>query len=249
MEDFTTSRGHMAWLCAMALAFSGCFFGGKKGEVVTPEGAAEPDKILYEKGLHDVAKGRYDVGCLVFQTLLNTYPDSEYQERAALAIADTCFKQGGTSGMHLPLEKSYRDATRARAAEEEFKAFMVEHSDSPLLGEARQQLGEVQEILAQRDLRAAKHDLLRGNLKGAFRRAEIVIENYPDFSGQDEAIYLLGQVREQQQNITAAGYYYRLVVKRYPLGEYESKARKRLEKLGLPIPNVDSRALPGAKDD
>ena len=239
----------MAWLGVVVLTFSGCFFGGKKGEVITPDGAAEPDKILYEKGLHDVAKGRYDVGCLVFQTLLNTYPDSEYQERAKLAIADSCFKQGGISGLHLAPEKYYRDETRVRAAEEEIKAFIVEHPESPLLAEARQQLGEVQEILAQRDLRAAQHDLGGGNFKEAFRRAETVIESYPDFSGQDEAIYLLGQVKEQQRNIVAAGYYYGLVVRDHPLGKFASKARKKLEKLGLPIPNEDSRALPGAKDD
>ena len=274
-----TSRRLLAWLAVLALTFSGCFFGGKKGEVITPDGAAEPDKILYEKGLRDVAKGRYDVGRLVFQNLLNTYPDSEYQERAKLAIADSYFKQGGTSGLlqakaeyedfktffptseeiddaqmrialtHFrQMEKPNRDATQARAAETEFKAFIAEHPDSPLVEEARQYLREVQEVLAVGDLGVAKHEFVRKNYRGAFNRAATAIK-YADFSRQDEVLYVLGRVREREQNIVAAGYYYGLVVRYHPLSEFEGESRKKLEKLGLPIPDVDPVALARAQED
>ena len=275
-----TSRRHVAWLVAMALTFSGCFFGGKKGEVITPDGAAEPDKILYEKGLQDVAKGRYDVGRLVFQNLLNTYPDSEYQERAKLAIADSFFKQGGTSGLlqakaeyedfktffptseelddaqmrialthYRQMEKPNRDATQARAAEEEFKAFIQEYSESPLLPEAHQYLREVQEVLAEGELGVAKYELLRGNPTGAFRRAAGTIRKYPDFSKQDEVLFVLGRVREKEKKIVAAGYYYGLVTRYHPLSKFERESRKKLEKLGLPIPDADPKALALAKAD
>ena len=263
-----TSRRPLAWLAVLSLTFSGCFFGGKKGEVITPDGAAEPDKILYEKGLQDVAKGRYDVGRLVFQNLLNTYPDSEYQERAKLAIADSYFKQGGTSGLlqakaeyedfktffptaltHFrQMEKPNRDATQARAAQKEFQAFIAEHPESPLVGEARQYLREVEEVLAVGDLGVAKHEFLRRNYRGAFSRAATAIK-YADFSRQDEVLFVLGRVRERQQNIVAAGYYYGLVVRYHPLSEFEGESRKKLEKLGLPIPDVNPVALARAQED
>ncbi len=275
-----TSRRHVVWLGAIALTFSGCFFGGKKGEVVTPDGAAEPDKILYEKGLRDVAKGRYDVGRLVFQSLLNTYPDSEYQERAKLAIADSYYKQGGTSGLlqakaeyedfktffptseeiddaqmriamthYRQMHKPNRDATQAKAAEKEFEAFIEEHPESPLIEEAQQYLREVQEVLAQGDLGVAKHAFVRRNYKGAFARAATAIKKYPHFSGQDEALYVLGRVSERQQNIVAAGYYFGLVVRYHPLSKFENESRKKLEKLGLPIPDVDPVAVTRAQSD
>ena len=86
-------------LILLPLTVSGCFLGGsKRAEVVTPTGEAEPDKILYEKSLKDLEKGRYDVARLTLQALLNTYPDSDYKEKAKLVIADSFFKQGGTSG-------------------------------------------------------------------------------------------------------------------------------------------------------
>lgn len=274
-----TSWRPLAWLAVLSLTFSGCFFGGKKGEVITPDGAAEPDKILYEKGLRDIAKGRYDVGRLVFQNLLNTYPDSEYQERAKLAIADSYFKQGGTSGLlqakaeyedfktffptseelddaqmrialthYRQMEKPNRDATQARAAQREFQDFIAEHPESPLVDEARQYLREVEEVLAVGDLGVAKHEFLRKNYRGAFNRAATAIK-YADFSRQDEVLYVLGRVREREQNIVAAGYYYGLVVRYHPLSEFEGESRKKLEKLGLPIPDVDPVALARAQED
>lgn len=59
--------------------------------------AAAPDKLLYERAMKDVKKGRHEVGRLTLQTLINTYPDSEYLAKAKLAIADSYYKEGGTA--------------------------------------------------------------------------------------------------------------------------------------------------------
>src|SRR5882757_8484835 len=61
------------------------------------DNTAEPDKILYNKAIEDVKHGRHEVGRLNLQTLINTYPDSEYLAKAKLAIADSYFKEGGTA--------------------------------------------------------------------------------------------------------------------------------------------------------
>src|SRR5437879_10504222 len=58
---------------------------------------AEPDKQLYDKAINDIKHGRHEVGRLNLQTLINTYPDSEYLAKAKLAIADSYFKEGGTA--------------------------------------------------------------------------------------------------------------------------------------------------------
>ena len=49
---------------------------------------AEPDKQLYDKALDQEKRGHFDVARLDLQTLLNTYPDSQYLMRAKLAVAD-----------------------------------------------------------------------------------------------------------------------------------------------------------------
>lgn len=61
--------------------------------------SAEPDKELYTKSLNDIQHGKHEVGRLGMQTLINTYPDSEYLAKAKLAIADSYFKEGGTANI------------------------------------------------------------------------------------------------------------------------------------------------------
>jgi len=69
---------------------------------------AQPDKILYDKAIDDIKHGRQEVGRLNMQTLINTYPDSEYLAKAKLSIADSYYKEGGTSNMALAIS-GYKD--------------------------------------------------------------------------------------------------------------------------------------------
>lgn len=69
---------------------------------------AQPDKILYDKAMEDIKHGRQEVGRLNMQTLINTYPDSEYLAKAKLAIADSYYKEGGTSNLALAIS-GYKD--------------------------------------------------------------------------------------------------------------------------------------------
>src|SRR6266446_2395378 len=71
----------------------------KKDAAAVEENSAAPDKILYDRAIVDIKKGRHEVGRLNMQTLINTYPDSEYLAKAKLAIADSYFKEGGSANM------------------------------------------------------------------------------------------------------------------------------------------------------
>jgi outer membrane protein assembly factor BamD len=265
-------------LVFLSLSSWGCFFGSKRAEVVTPTGEAEPDKILYEKGLKDIEKSRYEIARLTLQTLLNTYPDSDYKEKAKLAIADSFFKQGGTSGLiqaeaeykdfrtffptsedaddaqmriamthYNQMEKPDRDATQAKAAERELRAFLEEFSDSPLRDEAAQKLRDVQEVLADGNLRVANHYMILKRYKASISRATLAIRDYPDFSRQDEALWVLAQALEKEKQIPSAGYYYGKIISEHPLSSLTENARKKLEDLNLPIPDVNPQALARAQ--
>ena len=91
----------------------------KVNKSTSAENTAEPDKILYNKAMEDVKHGRHEVGRLNLQTLINTYPDSEYLAKAKLAIADSYYKEGGTA-----------NTTQAVQAYEDFYVFF------PMLPEA-----------------------------------------------------------------------------------------------------------------
>ena len=75
---------------------------------VDPDASAEPDKILYDRAQRDLKGGRYTEGRLALQTLINTYPDSEYLAKAKLAVADSYYKEGGTANLTQSIQE-YND--------------------------------------------------------------------------------------------------------------------------------------------
>ena len=72
------------------------------------DNTAEPDKVLYNRAVEDIRRGRQEVGRLSLQTLINTYPDSEFLAKAKLGIADSYYKEGGTPNMTQAIQ-GYKD--------------------------------------------------------------------------------------------------------------------------------------------
>ena len=98
----------LAATIGIALLGGGCLgLGGKKKQPDT-NASAEPDKVLFDRAMDDQKHSRYTVERLSLQTLINTYPDSEYLAKAKLAIADSYFKEGGTSGLTQSVQE-YKD--------------------------------------------------------------------------------------------------------------------------------------------
>ena len=48
----------------------------------------QPDKTLFDKAMDSMKHGRYAESRTLLETLINTYPDSEYIARAKLAVGD-----------------------------------------------------------------------------------------------------------------------------------------------------------------
>src|SRR4051794_25977519 len=89
----------------------------------------QPDKELFDKAMLSLKKGKYDVARLTLQTLLNTYPDSEYRMRAKLAVGDTWFKEGGTAAL--------------TQAEAEYKDFITFFPNAPEAAEAQMKVADI----------------------------------------------------------------------------------------------------------
>src|SRR5712691_2738791 len=57
--------------------------GGKKVATQAPvSNLDEPDRALFERATRDLDKNKFTVSRLTLQTLINTYPDSEYLSQA-----------------------------------------------------------------------------------------------------------------------------------------------------------------------
>ncbi len=171
----------------------------------------QPDKQLYDKAQIAINKGRYEVARLDLQTLLSTYPDSEYQMRAKLAFADSWYREGGSG----PLAQ----------AETEYHDFIIFFPNAPEAAEAQMRIGDIyfkQMDRPDRDYAKAVH---------AQEEYRTMLTQYPDSPLIPEAKQHLREVQEVMatreseigqfyaghENWVAAIARYQTVVDTYPL--------------------------------
>ena len=136
----------------------------------------QPDKQLYDKAQIAINKGRYEVARLDLQTLLSTYPDSEYQMRAKLSFADRWYREGGTAAL--------------AQAETEYHDFIIFFPNAPEAAEAQMRIGDIyfkQMDRPDRDYTKVIH------AQDEYRN---MLTQYPDSSLIPEAKQKLREVQE-----------------------------------------------------
>jgi outer membrane protein assembly factor BamD len=150
----------------------------KKLDPLVGKDATLPDKQLYDKALKQEKSGHYDIARLDLQTLLNTYPDSQYLMRAKLAVADCWYKEGGSAAL--------------TQAEQEYKDFITFFPNVPEAAEAQLRVGDIyfkQMDVPDRDYAKATH---------AEEEYRTMLKQYPDAPKEltDEARQKLREVQE-----------------------------------------------------
>ena len=91
---------------AMALV-AGCHH-AKVANPIANLNSKQPDKVLFDRAMDAMQHGHYEQARLALQTLINTYPDSEFVARAKLAVGDSWFAEGCTSCL-AQAEMEYKD--------------------------------------------------------------------------------------------------------------------------------------------
>ena len=92
--------------CALLIGAIGC--GRSPYDNPIANNSQQPDKILFDKAVENIERHRYELARITLQTLLNTYPDSEYIAKAKLAIADSWYREGTSTGL-AQAEAEYKD--------------------------------------------------------------------------------------------------------------------------------------------
>src|SRR5262249_9776095 len=147
---------------------------------------------------------------LTLQTLINTYPDSEYLPRAKYAMAESFFKENSSSSLSQ--------------AENEFKDYITFFPASDLADDAQLK------IAMTHIRRIEKHD--RDNTQARLAEIELktMIETYPDSNLLDEAkrdlravqevladgVYGVGNFYMLHRNYAAAINRYKEIAGKYP---------------------------------
>ena len=118
---------------AGVILLAGCGLRRHASDTPIVTNSKQPDKELYDRAVHDLEHSKFGVARLTLQTLLNTYPDSEYVALAKLGIAESWYRQGGTSNL-LQAESEYKDfitffPTMPEAAEAQMRVAMIHYKE------------------------------------------------------------------------------------------------------------------------
>ena len=95
-------------LMMSTMVFVACNSNKKVSNPIANVNSKQPDKVLYDRAMDAMKHNKFDVARLSLQTLINTYPDSEYVARAKLAIGDSWYAEGGSAAM-AQAESEYKD--------------------------------------------------------------------------------------------------------------------------------------------
>jgi outer membrane protein assembly factor BamD len=101
------SRRFPIVVLASLLILAGCT-NKKVSNPIANVDSKQPDKVLFDRAMDAMKHNRFDVARLTLQTLINTYPDSEFIARAKLAIADSWYGEGGSASLS-EAEVQYKD--------------------------------------------------------------------------------------------------------------------------------------------
>src|SRR5262249_6435197 len=155
----------------------------------------------FDKAVHDIEKGRYEIARVTLNTLINTYDSSEYLAKAKLAIGDAWFREGGArgraqaeaefkdfilfypamaeaaeaqwkicTGHYQQLDKPDRDSSEALKAERECKQVLIQFPNSKFAPMAEQTLRNVQEDLAEAEMKTGTFYKKKGSQAAAANR-------------------------------------------------------------------------------
>ena len=172
------------------------------------------DRELFIIATREVRKNNYDVGRLLFQTIITTYPDSPYLPMAKLAVADSFFLEGSTSTL-----------IQAAAAYQDWLTFFPTH---PLADRVLLKIGESE----MRQIGLPDRDATRA--KRAEQRLKALLQQYPNSILRKDVENRLQQVQDNLglHNLYIANFYYKQSVdyKKGGLKGAQSRYREILDK-------------------
>jgi outer membrane assembly lipoprotein YfiO len=189
--------------------FLGLFGGGGNDPYEDLIGNVSPgrDRELFIVATKETRKKNFDIGRLLFQTIITTYPDSPYLPMAKLAVADSFFLEGTTSSL-----------IQAIAEYQNWLTFFPTHplSDRVLLKIAEAEMRQIG--LPDRDVTHAKR---------AETKLKALIQQYGSSALKGEAETRLQQVQDNigLHDLYIANYYYALSVDQKKAGLKGAQSR------------------------
>jgi outer membrane protein assembly factor BamD len=170
------------------LASSGCHH--KVQNPLANIDSKQPDKTLFDRSMDSMKRARYQEARTLLETLINTYPDSEYIARAKLALGDAWYNEGGKAAW--------------QQAESEYKDFQTFFPNLPEASEAQLKIASMH----YREMEKPDRDYAEA--QRAADEYKLLIQTYPDSPLVPQAKQKLREVQEvlAERQYRIAHFYY-----------------------------------------
>ena len=196
------------------------------------------DSWFREGGSHGLAEAEAE-----YKDFILFYPNMEEAAQSQFKICDIHYRQ---------MEKADRDNSQAQRAEDECRQVMNQFPNAAkYVGPAQQKLREVQEVLADKEFKTGLFYSNKGSFPAASNRLSFVAQQYPLYSGADEALWLNANAfrhmgdRFEDREVDSLS----RIVRDYPFSAHVNSAKERLTAMKQPIPGADPAAYARQKAD
>jgi outer membrane protein assembly factor BamD len=188
------------------------------------------DSWFREGGAHGLAQAEAE-----YKDFILFYPNMEEAAESQFKVCNIHYKQ---------MDKADRDNAQGQRAEDECRQVMVAYPNSKFLPQAQQMLRNTQEVLADKEFKTGDYYHQRGSFPAAANRLSYLSQQYPLYSGSDQALWELADaykhMGERFENQRAAAL--TMLVREYPLSGHLEDAKEMLTAMKRPVPEADPAA-------
>jgi len=222
IEDITHGRFEIARITLNTLINT-----YDQSEYLAKAKLAIADSWYREGGVHGLAEAEAE-----YKDFELFYPTMPEASEAQYKVCMIHYKQ---------MDKPDRDPSQALRAEDECRTMVVQYPNSKYIPDVQQRLRDIQETLAEGEMRVGTFYHGKGSNPAAANRLARLADQYPLYSRADEALWELGDSYSRMGNNyrRQAGDAYTRIVRDYPLSPYAESAKQRLKELEMPIPQAD----------
>ena len=189
------------------------------------------DSWYREGGAHGLAQAEAE-----YKDFILFYPSMEEAAESQWKVCQIHYKQ---------MEKADRDSAQAIRTEDECRVLVTQFPNSKYIPQAQQMLRDTQEVLGQKEYLTGAFYHNKGAYPAAANRLSFVADQYPLFSGADEALWQAAdsfrRMGDRFENQAAEDY--TRIVRDYPLSPHADDAKDRLQEMKRPIPAADPAAV------
>jgi outer membrane protein assembly factor BamD len=189
------------------------------------------DSWYREGGAHGLAQAEAE-----YKDFILFYPQMEEASESQWKVCEIHYKQ---------MDKADRDSAQAQRAEDECRVLLTQFPNSHYVPQATQILRNVQEVIGEKEFLTGAFYHSKGSFPAAANRLSFVADQYPLFSGSDEALWEAAdsymKMGDRFENQAAEDY--TRIARDYPLSKHADAARKKLEEMHRPVPGADPAAV------